>query len=102
MQFSFDAELYHWHKAGDDAPSSWVFVSLPPDVADAVDDATSVTGGFGSVKVEVQLGGSVWKTSLFPSKESQTYVLPLKKAIRVAEGASVGDTCAFTIELVHV
>lgn len=102
MQFMFEAELYPWHKKGDDAPTSWVFVSLPHDVSDAVDDATSLTGGFGSVKVNVQLGGSAWSTSLFPSKELQTYVLPVKKSVRSAEGVGVGQTCEFTIELVHV
>jgi len=102
VQLTFDAELYFWQKADDDAPSSWVFVSLPQDVSDAVDDATSLTGGFGSVKVNVTLGASTWSTSLFPSIELETYVLPLKKAIRSAENVSVGDTAAFVIELVHV
>jgi len=102
MQFTFDAELYHWQKAGDDAPSSWVFVSLPHDVSDAVDDATSLTGGFGSVKVNVTLGSSTWSTSLFPSKELETYVLPVKKAMRVAAGVDAGDVASFLIELVHV
>lgn len=104
MQFTFDAQLYPWtpkNKDGADA-SSWVFVSLPQDVSDAVDDATSVTGGFGSVKVNVQLGGSAWSTSLFPSKELATYVLPVKKAVRAAESVETGDTASFTIELVHV
>lgn len=97
MQFEFEAELYPWHSD----KTTWVFVSLPHDVSDAVDDATSMTGGFGSVKVMVSLGGSQWSTSLFPSKEQSTYVLPIKKAIRTAEGIDVGQTGAFTIDLVH-
>lgn len=102
MQFTFDAELYPWAPKNGSDKTSWVFVSLPQDVSDAVDDATSLTGGFGSVKVKVQLGASSWSTSLFPSKELATYVLPLKKAIRAAEAVAVGDTASFTIELVHV
>ena len=98
MQFTFDAELFPWHSD----KASWVFVALPADVADAVEDATSMTGGFGSVKVHVQLGGSSWSTSLFPSKELETYVLPMKKAVREAEGVEVGETAELTIELVHV
>ncbi len=104
MRFTFDAELYPWtpkKQDGSDA-ATWVFVSLPEDVSDAVDDATSMTGGFGSVKVNVQLGGSNWSTSLFPSKELATYVLPIKKAIRSKESVDSGDTASFTIELVHV
>lgn len=97
MQVTFDAELFPW-----EANTSWVFVALPSDDADAVDDATSLTGGFGSVKVNVQIGKTSWTTSLFPSKEMETYVLPLKKAVRKAEGIEVGDMASITIELVHI
>ena len=97
MQITFDAELFPW-----DANTSWVFAALPADDADAVDDATSLVGGFGSVKVNVQIGKTAWSTSLFPSKEMQTYVLPLKKAVREAEDLSVGQTASITIEIVHV
>ena len=31
-------------------------------------------------------GETVWRTSLFPSAEAGAYVLPVKKAVRVAEG----------------
>ena len=98
VQFTFDAELFPWHSE----KTTWVFVALPPETADAVDDAASMTGGFGSVKVQVQLGDTSWSTSLFPSKEMETYILPLKKAVRQAEGVNTGDTASFTIELVHV
>lgn len=99
MQVTFDAELYPWDAA---TKSSWVFVALPKDDADAIDDAVSLTGGFGSVKVNVQIGKSAWSTSLFPSKEEQTYVMPLKKAVRQAEGLEVGDMASITIEVVHL
>jgi len=96
MQVTFQADLFPW-----DANSSWVFVALPPAEADAIEEATSITGGFGSVKVSVEMGESLWSTSLFPSKELSTYVLPLKKAVRTAEGVDVGDTATITITLVH-
>jgi len=98
MQITFDAEPFPWH--GDKV--SWVFVAIPKDDADAIDDATSLTGGFGSVKVKVQIGKTSWSTSLFPSKEMETYVLPLKKAVRQAEGIEVGKRVEVTVELLHV
>ncbi len=98
MQFTFDAELFPWHSD----KATWVFVALPPETADAVDDAAALTGGFGSVKVNVQVGATTWSTSLFPSKEHETYVLPMKKAVRSAEGVAIGDTVGVTIELVHI
>lgn len=44
MQVTFDAEPFPWHSD----KTTWVFVKVPPDDADAIDDATSMTGGFGS------------------------------------------------------
>lgn len=96
MQVTFDAELYLWK-----ADASWVFITVPADISDAIDDAVAMTGGFGSVKVNVQIGDTRWDTSLFPSKEEEAYVLPLKKAVRKAEGIDVGDTATITIEVVH-
>jgi len=98
MQITFDAEPFPWHSE----KTSWVFVAVPPDDADAIDDVTSLTGGFGSVKVNVQVGKTSWSTSLFPSKELETYVLPLKKAVRTAEGIEVGKPVEITVEVVNV
>ena len=97
MRLEFEAELFPW-----DAKPSVVFVALPQDHADAIDQTVSLTGGFRSVKVKVQLGNSVWSTSLFPSKDLETYVLPLKQAVRQQEKLEVGDVASVTIELVHV
>lgn len=55
--------------------------------------------GFGSIPVEVTLGKSKWKTSIFPDKKSGTYLLPLKAKVRRAEGVDEGDVVAFIITL---
>jgi hypothetical protein len=47
--------------------------------------------GFGSVKVEVRIGGSKWKTSLFPRKGGDGWFLPVKKPVRLAERLIEGD-----------
>ncbi len=98
MQLTFTTEPFPWHSD----KTSWVFVAVPPEDADAIDDATALTGGFGSVKVQVQIGDTSWSTSLFPSKEMETYILPLKKAVRQAEGIEEGKPVEVTVELVHV
>lgn len=79
---------------------SWYFVTVPEDVSDEVDEAVGDrTGGFGSVRVEVAVGRSVWATSLFPSTERAAYVLPVKKQVRSAEGLTEGDTVSVTLRL---
>ena len=46
--------------------------------------------GFGSVKVQVALGGSRWSTSVFPQKDGDWF-LPVRKAICRAEDLHTGD-----------
>jgi hypothetical protein len=55
--------------------------------------------GFGSVKVEARVGGSRWKTSLFPRKGGDGWFLPLKKPVRLAEGLMEGDQIAVELTL---
>ncbi len=92
--FAFDATLYLWEARTD----SWVFADLPFDIADEIEDAqTGPRRGFGAVKVDVALGGSTWRTSIFPSKERRTFVLPVKRAVLRAEG--LGPDSRVTIRL---
>lgn len=54
--------------------------------------------GFGSIPVEVTLGKTIWKTSIFPSKDGP-YLLPLKALVRKKEGILDGDIISFSIGL---
>jgi Domain of unknown function (DUF1905) len=40
--------------------------------------------------VLAQIGGTRWKTSLFP--KDWRYIVPVKARVRAAEGLEVGDT----------
>ena len=96
MTYVFEAEVWEWS-----SKTSWFFVSLPEDEADEIEDRFGRrAAGFGSIRVEVTIGSSTWRTSLFPSNEEKTYVLPLKKAVRTAEGLGPGSVVA--VELVVV
>ena len=52
--------------------------------------------GFGSIPVEVSIGGSVWQTLLFPDKAAGSFLLPIKRAIRDREGIKPGDVAEVT------
>ena len=96
MTYLFEAEVWEWS-----SKTSWFFVSVPEDEADAIEERFGRrAAGFGSIRVEVTIGSSTWRTSLFPSNEEKTYVLPLKKAVRTAEGLGPGSVVA--VELVVV
>jgi len=90
----FEATL--WEYQGE-AP--WVFVTLPNEDADEIEDRVAKKGGFGSVRVTAEIGGSKWQTSLFPDKASASYVLPVKRAIRDHEDLAPGDTARVTLTI---
>lgn len=54
--------------------------------------------GFGSLKVAVTIGGSTFKTSVFPSKETG-WMLPVKASVRKAEGLAEGDVVEVVLAL---
>jgi hypothetical protein len=86
-RYEFEAELWRWEARTD----SWVFAALPEDVSDEIAELPLPPAGFGSVRVEVTLGAQRWSTSVFPDAGRKTYVLPVKAAVRRAEGVDVGD-----------
>jgi hypothetical protein len=90
--FSFTAELWQWDAQ---TTSSWFFVSLPVELADDLRMEAGPPRGFGSIRVEAVIGSSVWQTSVFPS--DGTFVLPVKKPVRVREGIEPGDTVEVSI-----
>lgn len=98
MTYRFTAPLWKWK--GD---SPWHFVTLPFEQADEIDERTAhVQRGFGSVKVKVTVGRTTWTTSLFPATSEQSYILPVKAAVRKAEGLGDGSPVTVLLELVDV
>lgn len=76
-----------------------MFVALPTPHADKIADEIPKRPGFGSVRVSVTLGSSKWMTSLFPSNDLETYVLPVKRSVRLKENVATGDHAEFTVRI---
>jgi hypothetical protein len=92
--WTFDAELWSSEQF-----AAWAFLTLPAEVGDDVRLLSGPPTGFGSVRVEVTLGTSTWRTSVFPDKE-RGYVLPVKSAVRRREGLELDDRVELTLALV--
>lgn len=97
MHMTFDADLWIWDARESD---SWTFATVPPEHSDDLRAQTGPRRGFGSIPVEVTIGDSTWRTSVFPDKKSGCYVLPLKAAIRKAESIAGGDKVEITLRTV--
>lgn len=96
MPYEFTARV--WKTA---PPGMWHFLTVPQDLADEIDERTTgLQGGFGSVKVEVTIGSTTWLTSIFPSKEAESFILPVKQAVRRAEGCDAGTDVVVSLALV--
>ncbi|SEN30878.1 DUF1905 domain-containing protein [Cryobacterium luteum] len=95
VTFEFQATL--WEAT---STSSWVFLSLPTDVTDEIRErSTRPRRGFGSIPVAVSIGDTSWTTSIFPDGKRNSYVLPVKKAVRTQQELAVGDTAAIVLSL---
>ncbi|MFY1636386.1 DUF1905 domain-containing protein [Solwaraspora sp. WMMB335] len=81
----FEGVVWEWR-----GPSPYHFVTIPDEPADVVRElASAVTYGWGMVPVEVRLGRSRWRTSLFPKDGG--YALPLRDSVRKKEKIGIDD-----------
>ena len=85
MDLEFTAPVFQWR-----GPAPYYFVTVPEDEAEELQEAAAmVSYGWGMIPVTVRIGETEWTTSLWP--KDGTYVVPLKDAIRNAEGIGDGD-----------
>lgn len=87
-----------WLYPGDMA--AWHFVNVEKKISEEIKAMRGKSArGFGSIPVRVTIGKTTWDTSIFPDKQSGTYLLPLKASVRRAETIDAGDAIAFTLVL---
>jgi len=91
LETEFVGELWYWR-----GPSPYHFITVPEEACVGLRAvAALVSYGWGMIPVRVRIGGSRFESSLFPKDGG--YVLPIKDAVRKAEGLAKGD--AVTVEL---
>ena len=98
VTYEFDAPLWRWSARTE----TWTFVSVPAEISDEILDVAGPTAsrGFGSLRVEAVVGPSVWRTSIFPGDSG--YALPIKRAVRTANAADVGDVLHVLLRLLDI
>jgi len=85
MELAFAGDVIEWC-----GPPPYVFVVVPlAEAAEIAAVAGLVTYGWGCIPVTARVGATTFTTSLFPKDGG--YLLPVKAAVRRAEGVEVGD-----------
>jgi hypothetical protein len=91
MRIEFSGQVFTWR-----GPAPFFYVAVPEDgCREIAAIASAVTYGWGMIPVRVRIGATEWKTSLFPKDGG--YLVPLKDAVRKAEG--IGDRDEVTVRL---
>jgi hypothetical protein len=93
MIIEFSGIIWYWR-----GPSPFHFVTIPE--AESLDiKAISgfVTYGWGVIPVQARIGGTEWKTSLFP--KGDRYLVPIKDSVRKAENLDLDDVVTVRLEI---
>ena len=76
------------------------FMSVPEEISGEIRaHSMLVRRGFGSVKVEVTVDGFTWRTSVFPSKDTGGYFLPVKMDVLRKTGIAAGEDVTAELDL---
>lgn len=95
MDLEFSGELWWWR-----GPAPYHFLTVPEDDAAELEAMSSaVTYGWGMIPVTGRIGDTRFTTSLWPKDGG--YVVPVKAAVRRAEGLDLGDlvTVRLTVDV---
>lgn len=96
MSVAFTAPLWLWSGEG----GSWHFVTVPEEQSVEIRlQSLGPRRGFGSVRVEAQIGTVAWRTSVFPQKIG-TYLLPVKADVRRRAGVAAGEDVKVELRLI--
>ncbi|MFC7623607.1 GNAT family N-acetyltransferase [Microlunatus sp. GCM10028923] len=94
MEHEFTGEVVEWR-----GPSPYYFVPVPDrEAAEIKAGAKAVSYGWGMLPTQVALGGTRWKTSLYPKGDG--YWLPLRDSVRKPLGLAAGDPVQVRLTLV--
>ena len=72
----------------------------PEELSAEIHELPAPPRGFSSLRVQARIGLTRWRTSIFYN--GSAYVLPLKRAVRDAEGFGEGDVIVVELEILDL
>lgn len=93
LELSFEGEVWFWR-----GPAPFHFVTVPQEpAADIESIASGVSYGWGMIPANVTIGATTFYIALWPKDGG--YIVPLKAAVREAEGIELGDVVTVGLEI---
>lgn len=85
LELGFETEVVYWR-----GPAPFFYAPIPAEHVEEIRQvAKHVTYGWGMIPVTARIGALEFYTALFPKDD--TYLLPLKAAIRRKSNITAGD-----------
>lgn len=95
MKYSFTTKLWKYP-----AEPAWYFLTLPIEYTDELKSLRNPhSRGFGSIKVKVTIGLTSWDTSIFPDSKTGSFLLPVKKEVRIKNRLSENQSVKYEIKI---
>ncbi|MFT4084467.1 MAG: DUF1905 domain-containing protein [Nocardioides sp.] len=92
MEFTLGGPVIEWR-----GPAPYVFLLIGEEESADIKEAARGLEYWGQVAVVARIGATDFTTALFPKDGS--YLLPLKAAVRHAEGIEVGQQLSAELDL---
>ncbi len=93
MTITFTGDIWYWR-----GPAPWYFVTVPEEQSrELAAIAGAVTYGWGMIPASARIGGTQWRTSLFP--KDGAFIVPLKASVRRAEALAEGGSVTVRLDI---
>jgi hypothetical protein len=93
MEIEFNGKIWFWR-----GPAPWHFVTVPEEQSRDLKAVSGVvTYGWGMIPVHARIGGTEWRTSLWP--KDGRYIVPIKASVQKAEKLGIGDEVTVRLEV---
>jgi hypothetical protein len=89
-EYKIKAKVWRWPGSG-----GWHFVNVDKAISKKIRD--KYPKGF--VKILARVGETTWYTSLFPHKQSGSYLLSVKSIVRKKESIFEGDEVSISFKI---
>ncbi len=96
LKYEFSAKTYMYSASEKD--SGWMFVSLPKEMSVEIrENFKWLEEGWGRMKATAVIGETEWQTAIWFDTKQDTYMLPLKAAVRKKEKVTLDEEVKVTV-----